>query len=748
MFGKSGRMFLVLLLLAAAGSAGAKTLLHWTFDGPLREKMVTAADVASQVTIKTFVNKGLRAPEAAIIYGPANPWYNKQGTSAHFQNPTDVSFGTAAMFANDPGPDSVLDLSKLKAFTIEAFICVHSLRLKNVVVRKYGGGRYYLEVTNDGNLRFAINDDDKAAQTGPGTIQLNKWHHIAGVFDESDTAAPMRIYVDSRLAGTAPHKQRVEDSERSLGIGAMIRDNADPPQDADDFFDGFIDELRISDTALSPDEFLNASATRVSFESESSEAAESVTPAVLTVRLYGKPKETVTVDYAVVGGTAAAGEDYVLDAGKLTFKPGESSKNISLDIRDDDLIEEDETITVGLINPRGADSELGAISQHTYKIIDASIKISFDAEYSRGSEGVPAGPISVSLSRAGSETITAAYAASGGTATGDGVDYRLINGTLTFNPGETTKTISGIEVINDDLDEDNETIVIALANPTNAALGQRRQHTYTILRQFDGLHWYHSADSSLLGLTDSGELEWKVREGHQIMVRLPEQRFSQPGDVVTFSYVWSSTSPEDYGCECYKDHDPDPNIYRYCSDVRCVGGTGDFRVGLFDSNEHGHIPADGIGKENEIYRGYLGYHFRFFPHVPQDAPLRFTEYKTGGGKESHTNTSIWERNRPMKNDSLLSNSNSWKRLGQPMIGGLGLPLGGSSLLTLRLERVSGTTARISISCNGKTWSRESETPGAIPDKIDAFGMWSQHGVYDYVRLGIPRAPAPAEISAK
>jgi hypothetical protein len=67
----------------------------------------------------------------------------------------------------------------------------------------------------------------------------------------------------------------------------------------------------------------------------------------------------------------------------------------------------------------------------------------------------------------------------GGTATGGGTDYTLANGTLTFNPGEVTKNIS-IAVVNDNIDEADETVIVTLANPAEATLGANAVHTYTI----------------------------------------------------------------------------------------------------------------------------------------------------------------------------------------------------------------------------------------------------------------------------
>src|SRR5207302_1993890 len=69
---------------------------------------------------------------------------------------------------------------------------------------------------------------------------------------------------------------------------------------------------------------------------------------------------------------------------------------------------------------------------------------------------------------------------SGGTATGGGVDYTLATGTLSFAPGVTNQNIA-MAVVNDALNELNETVVLTLSNPTNATLGAITTHTYTII---------------------------------------------------------------------------------------------------------------------------------------------------------------------------------------------------------------------------------------------------------------------------
>ena len=69
----------------------------------------------------------------------------------------------------------------------------------------------------------------------------------------------------------------------------------------------------------------------------------------------------------------------------------------------------------------------------------------------------------VTLGRASASQVTVDYANSDGTAEA-GSDYEAASGTLTFAPGETSKTVS-VPIINDGHDEEEETFTLTLSNP-------------------------------------------------------------------------------------------------------------------------------------------------------------------------------------------------------------------------------------------------------------------------------------------
>ncbi|WP_199332029.1 Calx-beta domain-containing protein [Anabaena lutea] len=84
----------------------------------------------------------------------------------------------------------------------------------------------------------------------------------------------------------------------------------------------------------------------------------------------------------------------------------------------------------------------------------------------------------VSLSNSSTQTITVQYLTSNGTAQA-GSDYTSTRGTLTFNPGVTSQVIN-IPILNDSVNEANETFTLTLSNSTNATLGTSKTATTTI----------------------------------------------------------------------------------------------------------------------------------------------------------------------------------------------------------------------------------------------------------------------------
>lgn len=200
--------------------------------------------------------------------------------------------------------------------------------------------------------------------------------------------------------------------------------------------------------------------------------------ATFTLSLSAPSTSAVTVDYATADNTATEGSDYTASSGTITFPAGETSMTFDVAITDDTETENTETFFVNLSNATNATINTaqgqGSIFDNDEEVELPNISFietSFNEEVGDAS-------IDVSLNKSSTESITVEYATAAGSAM-SGTDFTAASGTITFAPGETSKTII-VAITNDGLDENNENFVINFSNPTNANL-PNNQGSYTIL---------------------------------------------------------------------------------------------------------------------------------------------------------------------------------------------------------------------------------------------------------------------------
>ena len=128
-----------------------------------------------------------------------------------------------------------------------------------------------------------------------------------------------------------------------------------------------------------------------------------------------------------------------------------------------------------------SNATLGSDDVHTFTILDPLVApdIEFADASSSGAESASSKDLTIQLDASSGSNVTVDYAITG-TATGSGTDFTLANGTATITAGSTSTTITIAGIVDDSLDEPNETIIITLSNPTNANPGSTLVHTYTI----------------------------------------------------------------------------------------------------------------------------------------------------------------------------------------------------------------------------------------------------------------------------
>jgi hypothetical protein len=187
----------------------------------------------------------------------------------------------------------------------------------------------------------------------------------------------------------------------------------------------------------------------------------------------------VTVQYATANGTATAGSDYQPASGTLVIPAGQTTGTITVLVNGDRLAEPNETFVLNLSNPINA---IIADGQALGTILDDEPRISITdftkAEGKRSSTTLFT--FTVTLSAAYDQPVTMSFRTADGTATTSDSDYVAGSGTLTFAPGETTKTIT-VEVNGDSKREANETFYLDLFGNSSTSLFTKTRGLGTIL---------------------------------------------------------------------------------------------------------------------------------------------------------------------------------------------------------------------------------------------------------------------------
>jgi hypothetical protein len=201
--------------------------------------------------------------------------------------------------------------------------------------------------------------------------------------------------------------------------------------------------------------------------------------ATFTVTLSAGSDVPVTATYATADGTATAGSDYQAASGTLTFAPGETSETVTVPVNGDRLAEPNETFFIGLSGPTNATIADG---QGVGTILDDEPRISIsDFTKAEGKKNQTTQfTFTVTLAAAYDQPVTVSFKTSDGTATTGDSDYVGKTGTITFAPGETTKTIT-IVVTGDSKKEAAEYFYLDLYDNSTNSLFAKSLGTGTIL---------------------------------------------------------------------------------------------------------------------------------------------------------------------------------------------------------------------------------------------------------------------------
>jgi hypothetical protein len=193
-----------------------------------------------------------------------------------------------------------------------------------------------------------------------------------------------------------------------------------------------------------------------------------------TVSLVNGPASgNVTVHWATSNGSAQAPGDYQAASGDLTFTSGgPTTQQVAVQVSGDRLHELDENFFVNLSGASGA-VIADSVGMGTIRDDDPFPEISItDRSLAEGQKGTTNFTFTVSLSFAYLVPVTVLWNTANGTATagnGNNGDYRRGSGTLTFNPGQTSLTIT-IKVTGEKKVESDETFFVNLIGATNGTI--------------------------------------------------------------------------------------------------------------------------------------------------------------------------------------------------------------------------------------------------------------------------------------
>ena len=194
-------------------------------------------------------------------------------------------------------------------------------------------------------------------------------------------------------------------------------------------------------------------APTVQFSAATFSVAENGSSATITVLRFGESVSPFAVNYSTSNGSAAAASDYTATSGTLTFGPADVSKSFTIQILDDLLFENNETVNLTLSSPT-APVTLGTQSTAVLTIVDNDVPGLPDPGF--GASGKVVTSMGSGNDQAYAEAIQpdgkivlAGYSNSG--ATDDFVVARYnFNGTLDTSFGTGGKVVSGIGASDDD----------------------------------------------------------------------------------------------------------------------------------------------------------------------------------------------------------------------------------------------------------------------------------------------------------
>jgi len=191
----------------------------------------------------------------------------------------------------------------------------------------------------------------------------------------------------------------------------------------------------------------------------------------------GVASSSCSIEYSVRYATASgSGVDFRLPAGRLDFAPGETVKNIPLELIDDTLPEGVEGIVLQLINPSGAQIGTNG-ARSAVLILDNEPRILIEAVDPFATEGGDTAQFRVTRRGHTVGALSVPLSVSG-TAT-SGTDFTALPASVTIPSGQASTTFN-LTALADALNEGPETVTVTLAPSGTSLPGNQSSATIRI----------------------------------------------------------------------------------------------------------------------------------------------------------------------------------------------------------------------------------------------------------------------------
>lgn len=273
-------------------------------------------------------------------------------------------------------------------------------------------------------------------------------------------------------------------------------------------------------------------AGRIKFDQRNFVTTEGAGVAVISVERSRGEDGEVSVEYSTEDDSALAGEDYEAVSGVLTWAAGDGSrKTFQVPIFNDAVTEPAEHLRLTLSNPTGGAVLDPARGSARLTIVDNDQgdnpppgnpdrpgTLKFDERGYQVIEGEQTmAVISVERSRGAGGMVSVDYATVDATAV-DGEDYTGATGTLTWDDGDRSLKTFEVPILDDDLEEGNETVELVLSNATGGAnVDPARGGSQLTILDNDGSTAACLEDDDTLCLEDDRfqvEVVWRTGDGN------------------------------------------------------------------------------------------------------------------------------------------------------------------------------------------------------------------------------------------